>query len=324
VYQGTVSFLQYRILGLPFLMLTQLINGFYIAISKSRFLIYGAVVGNVINVFLDYGLIFGHWGMPLLGLRGAAYASIIAELSSMIVMYALFVAHKMQLHFAVFHHIKWNIKITRDTMKVSMPLIVQYIFSIGGWQIFFIYIEHLGIVESAASHILRSVLGIVSIGTWALASTCNSMVSNLVGQGNLQAIMALVRKILLLSFAFAASVSLLLYCFPVVFLSAYTNDAAVISTARSSLNLLCISTLIMALATICFNAVVGLGKTWINLCIEVLCVSLYVVYIVVVMGYGSGNLLMAWASEFVYWISLLVLSGLYLKLGSWQRKMQPA
>ncbi|RYY42952.1 MAG: hypothetical protein EOO06_20415, partial [Chitinophagaceae bacterium] len=100
----------------------------------------------------------------------------------------------------------------------------QYVFSIGGWQIFYIYVEHLGVTQLAASHILRSVLGIVSIGTWALASTCNTMVSNIIGQGKQEEVLPLVKKIIRISFSYTICVSLFLFLLPSTFMGFYTED----------------------------------------------------------------------------------------------------
>src|SRR5690606_14307343 len=128
--------------------------------------------------------------------------------------------------------------------------------------------------ELAASHILRSVLGIVSIGTWALASTCNTMVSNLLGQGRQAAVITLVKKIILLSFCFALILSILLQLFPSGFLAFYTDDQDVVTTGLKSLKILSYSILVMSMATVCFNALVGMGRTLINLFVEVCCVLL--------------------------------------------------
>ncbi len=320
VFYGTIDFLYLRIWGLPFLMLTQLVNAFYIATNRSRLLIYGALLANLVNIGLDYGLIFGKWGLPNMGLRGAAVASIIAEIVYFLVMYGLFFAKRLYEKYPVFRYLHFDITISKQTLKVAAPLIVQYVFSIGGWQIFYFYVEHLGVTELAVSHILRSVLGIVSIGTWALASTCNTMVSNVIGQGEAEHVTLLVRKILVLSFSYAFLISVFLMIFPHAFLSTYSNDASVIDMGMSSLRVLAFSSLVMSLATICFNAVVGTGNTLINLSIEVFCVCMYVVYITIVVERMRAPLYMAWASEFVYWTCLLLTPGTYLLSGRWKGK----
>jgi putative MATE family efflux protein len=321
VFAKTNEYLLLRIWGLPFLMLTQLINVFFISINRSRYLIYGALAANVVNILLDYGLIFGKMNFPAMGLNGAAVASIVAEIVFCLMMYGLFFIHKIQKEYPVFRYGKFDVKITMQTLKVASPLIFQYLFGIGGWQLFYIYVEHLGITQLATSHILRSVLGIVSIGTWALASTCNSMVSNLIGQGNTHLVGQLVRKILFISLSYTLFISLFLFFFPTTFLGFYTNKAELISMGFLSLRILAFSCLIMSMATICFNAVVGSGNTLVNLGIEVFCVTMYIIYITIVVEKWRSPLHYAWASEFVYWGCLLLTSGAYLLSGKWKNKV---
>jgi len=321
IFSFTIDYLFLRMWGLPFLLLTQLVNAFFIAIGRSRFLIYGALAANVVNIFLDYVLIFGKCGFPAMGLKGAAVASIIAEIVFCIVMHILFFNRKVYGRYPVFKHFSFDPKLSLQTLKVSAPLIVQYLFGIGGWQLFYIYVEHLGVTQLAASHILRSVLGIVSIGTWALASTCNTMVSNLIGQQQVQLVSGLVRKIMGISFLYTIGISFFLFFFPVTFLSAYTDKPDIIAMGILSLKVLALSSLVMSQGTIVFNAVVGSGNTLINLCIEIFCVSAYVVYVTLVIEKWRAPLHYGWASEFVYWGCLLLVSGAYLLSGKWKHKV---
>lgn len=56
----------------------------YIGITRTKVLTLNAIVMAMVNVVLDYALIFGHFGLPALGLKGAAIASVIAEASSLV------------------------------------------------------------------------------------------------------------------------------------------------------------------------------------------------------------------------------------------------
>ncbi len=316
----SVDFLYIRVWGLPFLMLTQLANSFYISIGKSRYLIYGSLAGTLTNILFDYLLIFGHWGFPELGLRGAAIASIISELIYCFWMYGIYYVHKLHIRYPLFSNLRFDIGLSKKSLSVAAPLIVQFLFSIGGWQIFFIFIEHLGTPELAASQILRSVFGMVSIGTWALASTCNVMVSNVIGQGKQRMVLPVIGKIARLSLLYVTILAIILFTFSGTFLSLYRNDASLIALATPSLRVILTATFLMALSTVMFNGVVGTGNTLVNLAIEVTCVLSYLTYCYIVIERMRMPLHWAWGSEFVYWGSLFTISFLYLKSGRWKGK----
>lgn len=316
----SVNYLYIRVWGLPFLMLTQLANAFYISTGRSRYLITGSLVSTALNILFDYLLIFGKGGFPHMGLEGAAVASVISEVGFCLTMYGIFYFKKLHHTYPVFTYYKFDLALSEKTLKVASPLVVQYMFSIGGWQVFFIFVEHLGERELAASQILRSVFGIVGIGTWAFASACNAMVSNLIGQGKGEQVPALIIKIAKLSLAVTAVICLILLNFSTEFLALYRNELSMIVLARPSLHVIVTATLIMSLSTVIFNGVLGTGNTLANLTIEVFCVSCYLVYCYIVIEQQRMPLQWAWGSEFIYWTSLLVTSTLYLRYGRWKGK----
>jgi hypothetical protein len=319
IFMG-VNFLYIRVWGLPFLMLTQLFNSFFITTGQSKYLIYGSLAATIVNIVLDYMLIFGKAGMPALGLMGAAIASAIAEVVYCIVMAGLFYFRRNYKQHSVRKFLHFDTDLSLRSLKISSPLIVQFLFSIGGWQVFFIFVEHLGQQELAASQILRSVFGIVSVGTWALSSACNSIVSNLIGQGKRREVIPVIWKISKLSLMYAAIVCVPLLLFSSEFLSVYRDEPSLITLAVPSLRVIVLATLIMSISTTMFNGVLGTGNTRMNLIIEVICVCTYLVYCYFVIEVNRMSLTWAWASEFVYWSSLVIISYFYLKSGRWKGK----
>ncbi len=319
-FELSVSFVYIRVWGLPFLMLTQLLCSFFISIGRSRLLIWGSLVATLVNVLFDYLLIFGKFGMPALGFKGAAAASVLAEIFYCVTMVAIFFKEKLYGDFPVFNFRSFDFELSERTLAVSTPLIVQFMFSIGGWLVFFIFIEHLGQQSLAASQVLRNIFGIVGIGTWALATTCNTMVSNLIGQGKRREVMKIIWKICKLSLLYAVVVCTLLLVFSHEFLSIYSSDMSLILFAIPSLRVIVVATLVMSLATVVFNGVVGTGNTLVNLTIEVSCVGSYLIYCYFIIRVRHSPLYLCWGSEFVYWIALLIAAGLYLRSGRWKGK----
>jgi putative MATE family efflux protein len=314
----SIDYLFIRIWGLPFLMLCQIFNAFFIAIQKSRFLIYGSLATTVATILFDYLFIFGNYGFPKMGLEGSAIASCLGELAGVTTMSALFFYHKFYRAYPVHHFLRFDWELSKHSLKIAAPLIIQFLFSIGGWQIFFFFVEHLGTKELAASQILRSVFGIASIGTWALATTCNTMVSHAMGEGHSEKVIPTVKRIAKVSVLYAFVLCVLLLIFSREFLSLYRNDDALITLAIPSLRVIVVALLLMSVATVVFNGVVGTGKTWINLSIEITCVLTYLLYCYIVIQKMRLPLQWAWASEFVYWGMLFSTASLYLRSNRWK------
>jgi len=302
-------------------MLAQLFSSFYISTGHSRLLIYGSLVSTIVNIAADYSLIFGHWGLPALGFQGAAVASVISEMAYALVLIGLFYLRKFHRDYPVFRNLHFNMTQAAQSLVVAAPLIVQFLFSIGGWLVFFFFIERLGQQSLAASQMLRSIFGIVSGGTGALATTCNTMVSNLLGQGRQQLVLPAIIKISKLSLAYSAIVCVLLLLGSRQFLSLYSSDQALITFTIPSLQVIVVATLIMSVSTVAFNGVVGTGNTLVNLTIEITCVSLYLVYCYYYIYLLKSPLYVCWGSEFVYWTCLIVAAVGYLWSGRWKGKV---
>jgi putative MATE family efflux protein len=319
-FSMSVGFVYIRIWGLPFLMLTQIFSAFFISIGRTNVLIWGSLVATIVNVLFDYMLIFGKWGMPVFGFKGAAMASVLSEVFYCLTVVGIFLAQRFHKSYPLSRYFHFDFDLSRRTLKVSSPLIVQFMFSIGGWLVFFIFIENLGGQSLAASQLLRNIFGIVSVGTWALATACNTMVSNIIGQGRQDEVIGVIKRISKLSLAYAIGVCVLLLTFSYEFLGIYSDDAALIAFAMPSLRVIVLATLVMSISTVVFNGVVGTGNTLINLTMEITCVGTYLVYCYFIIRRWHSPLYICWGSEFVYWISLLAWSALYLRSGRWKGK----
>ncbi|MCK7553863.1 hypothetical protein MKQ70_02110 [Chitinophaga sedimenti] len=140
-------------------MMMGLANSFYIGTTNTRVLAITSLFMECTNIGMDYALIFGKLGFPAMGLNGAAYASIIAECTGALCAFLILFIGKYTHKFRLFQYLKPDWKIIRSILSVSAPLIVQYLFGVGSWLVFFIFIEHLGQRPLAISNMMRSIFG---------------------------------------------------------------------------------------------------------------------------------------------------------------------
>jgi MATE family multidrug resistance protein len=312
-----IEFLKIRIWGLPFLFIYQMRNALLVGTNQSNYLIIGTATEAFVNIFFDYALIFGHFGFAAMGIMGAAYASIIAEILGLFVIYLVIHYQKIGARFDLFK--SWSIKL--DYIKLiltqSSPLMMQYMISIISWEFFYILIEHKGEEALSVSNAMRNIFGFFGCFTWAFAATANTMVSNIIGQNKQDQVQFLIRKIMLWSFGFAAVVCIILNLFAVQFLSIYGQGESFIQAAIPVLRIVSIAMLVMSLATIWLSAVTGTGQSVRTLRIETVAIVIYVIYVYTTMEYYNLPITIGWMSELVYWTSLLIPSYLYIKSNKW-------
>jgi multidrug resistance protein, MATE family len=319
-YPEEMSFLRIRIIGLPFLYLFQMGNAFLVASLNSKYLMIGFICEALVNVLFDYLLIFGNWGFPEMGFNGAAVASVIAEFTGMIVVMLVLYFTGLKKRYVLLQNLKYEKKISREVLRVSLPLVFQYLISVSTWLVFFILIEERGIAAKAISNTMRNVFGLVGVFVWAFASTSNTMVSNLMGQGRQDKVLPAVTRIMCWSFGLCLLMVTILNIFPGAFFRMFGQDGSFVAEAVPVVRIVSLGLLFMSIANIWLNGVTGTGKTKVNLLIEIIAITLYLAYTWYFMKVHYISLAMAWSNEFIYWTSIFIMSFLFLQSGKWKQK----
>ena len=320
-YKMSVEFLRIRIWGLPFLYIYQMRNALLVGTNQSKYLVVGTIAEAVANVFFDYTLIFGKWGLPAMGFNGAAVASIISEFIGMFVIYLVISAKGISKRFALLKNIHWDKKNASSILHMSGPLIFQSAISIVSWIFFYILIEHHGQASLAISNIMRNIFGFFGVFVWAFGATSNTMVSNIIGQGKKEMVLMLIKKIMLLSMSIAIIVCILLNLFPAFYLSIYGQEKEFIEEGVPLIRLLTFVMVLMSITTVWLQAVTGTGNSRVTFLIELAAIIFYCIYIYLVLEVYNLSIFWGWMSEVIYWNIMLSLSFAYMKGGRWKTKV---
>ncbi len=320
IAQMAIDFLRIRIWGLPLLYLYVMRNALLVGTNQTKLLVWGTLSEAVANIFFDYAFIYGKFGFPEIGFNGAAYASIIAEGLGLLVIYA--VIHFMGMHrkFAFFNQTTFDASVFKVILIQSSPLVAQYAISIASWEYFYILIEHHGARALAISNTMRNIFGLFGIFSWAFASTTNTMVSNIIGQGRQEEVIALIKRIATISFSISSFIFIVLNLFPEWFLSFYGQGDDFIRDAIPVVRVVSLALLFMSFGTVWLNAVTGTGNTVVNLTIELITIVVYSLYCYIVLEYLDLPITWGWGSEWVYWISMFSMAYIYLRSGKWKNK----
>lgn len=320
IYNAATSFLKLRIWGLPFLYVYQMRNALLVGTNNSRYLIAGTLAETISNVALDYLLIFGSLGFPKLGFNGAAIASVSAEALGMIVVFAVVHFKGIGKRFELLKHKAFNPTISRLILTQSSPLILQYGISVACWEFFYILIEHHGERDLAVSNTMRNIFGLFGCASWAFAATSTTMVSNIIGQGLQERVPELIKKIARISVSCGLLFFALLNLFPQIFLGIYGQGSDFITYATPVLRVVSLAMICMSFSTVWLNAITGTGNTKVNLAIEIFTITLYCIYVWLVLEKWKLSITIGWSSEIFYWLSMFIFSYWYMQSGKWKHK----
>ena len=318
--QQAVQFSKIRIWGLPFLYIYQMRNALLVGTNQSKYLVAGTLAETLTNIILDYLLIFGHFGFPELGLNGAAIASIIAEFTGMAVIFLVIHRKGIGKRFRIFHNFGWDGPNLRLILTLSSPLILQHAISIMSWEYFFLSIDSHGEMALAISNIMRNMFGLFGVITWSFAATTNTMVSNIIGQGRQNEVWKLLGKIIRICTGTAVICAILVNLFPRAILSVYGQSGEFVEQAIPVIRVVSVAMILTSVAVVFSNAVLGTGNTRITLMIEVVAITLYTLYVYLVLRKYFLSITYGWMSEWLYWITFFIPSFLYMRSGRWKGK----
>lgn len=320
IYGATYEFFTWRIWGFLFAFVNVMFRGFYIGITRTKVLTMNAVVMALVNVILDYVLVFGELGLPEMGVRGAALASVIAEASSLL-FFLLYTYYKVDLKkYGLNRFGQFDLSMVLRILRISCFTMVQYFLAMAIWFVFFMALERLGQRQLAVANIVRSVYVVLLIPVQALSTTANTLVSNLIGAGGSSGVVTLLHKISRMSFLIMVVCVGLCVAFPGSILSVYTNEEALLVESVSALYVVCGAMLIASLANVYFNGISGTGNTQAALVLEVFVQVFYALYIIVVGMVIQAPVDVCFTTEVIYYVLMLGSSLIYLKKAKWQNK----
>ena len=320
IFHATYEFFTWRIWGFLFAFVNVMFRAFYIGVTQTKVLTMSAIVMALVNVFLDYAMIFGEFGFPEMGVRGAALASVIAEASSLL----FFIAYtycKIDLKkygLNRFGRFDWDM--VMRILRISCFTMVQYFLAMAIWFVFFMALERLGQRQLAIANIVRSVYVVLLIPVQSLSTTANTLVSNLIGSGGVSGVMTLLHKIARMSFLIMVVCVVLCVLFPRAILAVYTNEEALLLESVPALYVVCGAMLISAVANIYFNGISGTGNTQAALVLEVGVQVFYALYVIVVGMVLRAPVDICFTTEIIYYTLMLTFSVVYLKKAKWQNK----
>ena len=317
IYNASLSYVRWRVMGLVFGFSTAMFRSFYIGTTQTKALSINSLVMLMSNILFNWVLIFGKFGFPALGIAGAAIGSTLAELVSLI----FFIVYTSKRCDTDKYGLNKPSRASWDTMRsifsVSGWTMVQNFLSISTWFIFFLFIEHTGERALAVSNIIRNISGLIWMVLMAFASTCSTLVSNAIGEGRNDLVLPIVGKLLKISYILIIPLLFLFSLFPEYVIRIYTNIPDLIVDTVPSLWVLCASYLLTVPAFMFFQATSGTGNTKSAFALEGTALVIYVIYCAIIIGSLKLDVAVCWSAEAVYGGTMALVCGLYMKSRRW-------
>ena len=202
--------------------------------DKAKYPMYVAMVVNVLNIIGNYALIFGKFGMPALGVEGAAISTSFCRFVSVIILFViLFKKHIPSFPKELFTPFPW-VEL-KNLLKIGIPSAGEHM-SYSLSQIVITYF--INIISNQALATRSYVTNIVMftfIFALSIAQGGAILIGHLVGMKKIQAAYTIGKRIMRMGAAMSVSLALLTALFGKQILSLLTSDPWIIVTGASIL-----------------------------------------------------------------------------------------
>lgn len=321
ISSGTV-FLHYRTPGIFFNFFGCVLIAYYTGIGKTIIPGISMVCMLVCNVIFNYVLVFGHFGVPAMGIAGSGLASTLAEfISVLVLLVGVFYFGGIKKH-QLLKFVKFDRAEVKELNHLGLPIVGQTAIGFVSWIYFFSCVENImGSEALAISNILRPIYQIFSVPAWSLANTVNTLIGNIHGQGLSDEIGKVAKRVIVVSLAITVLSIAILLPFPYFWIKNISGQTAYVQQCIGPLWMICVAMLVFAIAIVIFNVIVSIGSTRISMTIEVVSIFLYIVYTYIIFHFVKPNLTFAWSTEIIYWVLIGLFSWYYLKKFDWKKKI---
>lgn len=270
-------------LSLIFSAYSFVFQGFFTGVERTKIHMTVAVASNIINVYLNAGLIYGTvgietffresapqlsflaplWGwmvFPALGVKGAALATVLATIW-MNVHYFIYLSSKeIKNRFAVFS-LTTDKSMLKRQIKLAAPQGVQEMIIAIGWSMFYKIMGMIGLLELATTELLFTIMHASFMPAMGIGQACSTLVSKYMGEMKIENSVASIKESVRLAEYMMGTMGLSFILFPKMYLILFTNDPQIIQMGIFGLRTIGAVQFLDAVGFVLWFALAGAGNT---------------------------------------------------------------
>ena len=207
-------------------LLNAALSGFFTGRGATRVTMVTDIIANLLNIFLDYALIFGRFGFPRLGIRGAGIATAVSGFVGPLLLLALFLSPQVDREYATRRNLRWDPQLMRRMVRFGLPTGVQLVLDIASFEVFVMLAGRTGGIALAASNIALSVNLLAFMPLVGLGITAAVLVGKYLGAGRPETAARVARRTLALGWAYTLLTGLMFVLVPDALLALFLTPGA--------------------------------------------------------------------------------------------------
>ena len=279
----TIEYSSIIFLGLLFSAYSFVFQGFYTGVEKTKIHMRVSITSNIVNVYLNAGLIYGSEGVklffsenvpaltflshlwqwttfPAMGVKGAAIATVVASLW-MFVHYGLYLFSKqIKSRFAVLS-LSVDGEMMNRQLRLAAPQGLQEMFIAVGWSMFYKIVGMIGLIELATTELLFTIMHASFMPALGVGQACSTLVSKYMGENKINKSEASIKESIRLAEYIMGVMGLSFILFPKYYLFIFTDDPEILRMGIFGLRMIGAVQFLDAIGFVLWFALSGAGNT---------------------------------------------------------------
>ncbi len=207
-------------------LLVMALKSYLAALGRTQVVLWATITAVGLNIVVNWALIFGNWGFPELGVRGAAIASVVSQVATVLVLaaYAGWLPELRRFH--LFQRF-WRADphALRQVFRLGLPIGLTGLAESGLFQASALMMGWIGTRELAAHGIALEVAALAFMVHLGLSNAATVRAGRAVGQGDPQGLRDGARTAIALSMSFGVTMVILFLSFPEPLISLFLDRA---------------------------------------------------------------------------------------------------
>jgi MATE family multidrug resistance protein len=232
-------------------------------INSVRPIMFALVSANLINAFFNWILIFGHFGAPALGVRGAAWATVASRIYMVLVLFAVIALRERRHPDSLMRRLPLPVETwrLRRLLSLGFPAASQLSLEVGVFATATALAGKLEPAPLAAHQISLNLAGATFMVPYGVSSAGAVRVGQAIGRGDLEGAARAGWTALAIGVAFMMAAAAAFIFAPRLLLGAFTADAGVIDVGVSVLTVAAFFQIFDGVQGVATGILRGLGDT---------------------------------------------------------------
>jgi putative MATE family efflux protein len=307
-------------LSAPFFIIHYYFSNFFRGIGNTRTPMKVAIVANIVNIVLDYFLIFGKGPFPTLGVEGAAWATFCANMLSAGILGIIALSAVYRSKYETHKHWRINPDKIRALLRTGLPIGVHYVLDIGSFLVFSAYVGRMGTEQLAANQIIIQILALSFMPCTGFSVAATTLMGQYIGAGSHELAKKSAYSTLKLGVLFTGIIAVIYVVFPEQLVRIFNDDPVVVAFGKRIILLAAVFQLFDGVQIVVSGALRGAGDTRFPMILALgggwfLFLPLAYVFGTILDGGVAGS----WVGATCYAVLLGIGMFIRLKMDAWKR-----